>query len=107
MKKQRPGLLIGIICPPDCVESISACLFLETTAIGVRTQHMSRMKLSRKIVAWDSPFGKLMYKVAYSGNQIYGIYPEYESLKACAIENQIPIKMLYTLKPELDLKDII
>lgn len=102
MKKSRPGLLIGVICDKDLVDTVAECLFTETTAIGVRTTAVERRKLERRWVDWKSPYGLLRYKVAFAGEKVYGIYPEYEVFKKVSIETGVPLKELYGLTPIIE-----
>ena len=42
MKKNRPGVMVSVLCPAETVGAIEAILFEETTTLGVRRWPVSR-----------------------------------------------------------------
>ena len=48
MKKNRPGVMLSVLCQAADVEKMEAILFRETTTLGVRRCLVSRSKLQRK-----------------------------------------------------------
>ncbi len=50
MKKNRPGMLVTILCAPPDADRLADLLFTETTTIGVRKHEASRSILPREIV---------------------------------------------------------
>jgi uncharacterized protein (TIGR00299 family) protein len=47
MKKNRPGVGLTIVAPPECRETILHTLFTESTTLGVRLREMERVAVSR------------------------------------------------------------
>ncbi len=54
MKKNRPGLLVTILCEPENVSSLIDLVFRETTTIGIRTYEVRRKTLEREVVTVDN-----------------------------------------------------
>lgn len=72
-------------------------IFKETTTIGIRYRFEGRTELGREFVEIDTKYGRIKAKkVTYNGETY--VYPEYESMKKIAEENNIPLKELYKLE---------
>ncbi len=91
MKKNRPGTMLTVICPPDQVAR-SPILIQETTTIGLRWRIDQRLKTRREITEFATPYGPVRCKVAEIGPGQTVINPEYEDLKRIALEKSIPLK---------------
>jgi len=65
MKKNRPGLLVSILCRPDEREKFLQMIFAETTTIGARSYEVARRALPRVTVRVETQFGPIDVKVAY------------------------------------------
>lgn len=96
MKKNRPAYRLTVTCRKEGMENLQKIIFKETTTIGIRYRFESRMELKREIIEVDTKYGKLKAKKVINGDEVY-IYPEYESMKKIAKENNIPLKELYRL----------
>jgi uncharacterized protein (TIGR00299 family) protein len=92
MKKNRPGTLVTVICPPDMVGEVSDMLMRETTTIGMRWRIDNRIKAQRAIKEIRTTYGTVRIKVARVGDKIINIAPEYEDCKRLAIERDVPLK---------------
>jgi len=92
MKKNRPGTLVTVICPPDMVDEVSDMLMRETTTIGLRWRIDNRIKAQRAIEDIRTPYGAVRIKVARAGDKIINIAPEYEDCKRLAVECDVPLK---------------
>ena len=92
MKKNRPGTLVTVICPPDMVGEVSDMLMRETTTIGLRWRIDNRIKAQRVIKEIRTTYGTVSIKVARVGDKIINIAPEYEDCKRLAIERNVPLK---------------
>jgi uncharacterized protein (TIGR00299 family) protein len=92
MKKNRPGTLVTVICPPDMVGEVSDMLMRETTTIGLRWRIDNRIKAQRVIKEIRTTYGTVRIKVARVGDKIMNISPEYEDCKRLAIERNVPLK---------------
>lgn len=97
MKKNRPSYKLTILCKKGDLSNLQNIIFKETTTIGIRYREEQRIVLPRKSKEIFTKYGKLKVKeITYNGNTY--IYPEYESLKTLAKENNISLKELYKLE---------
>jgi pyridinium-3,5-bisthiocarboxylic acid mononucleotide nickel chelatase len=79
MKKNRPGVLLSILCRSLDSEALTALLFEETTTLGVRSY-----EVERETVRVETPFGAIDVKVARLNGRIVNRMPEYEQCRAAA-----------------------
>lgn len=98
MKKNRPGLGLTIVAPPECRETILATLFTESTTLGVRLQEMERVAVNRWLETIETPYGPLQVKVAEIGGR-RRVLPEYEACRALALKHKLPLLEVYRLIP--------
>src|SRR6266581_817866 len=84
MKKNRPGLLLSVLCRPDEREKFLQMLFAETTTIGARSYEVMRRALARETVRVETPFGSIDVKVASTSNGTVNAMPEFEQCRAAA-----------------------
>ena len=96
MKKGRPAYRLTVACKRENMYQLQNIIFKETTTIGIRYRSEARTELGREIIEIDTKYGKLKAKKVINNGETY-IYPEYESMKKIAEENQIPLKSLYQL----------
>lgn len=97
MKKNRPAYRLTVACRKEDMFRLQNIIFRETTTIGIRYRFESRTELERKIIDIDTKYGKIKAKQVVNNGEEY-IYPEYESMKELAKENNIPLKELYKLE---------
>ena len=94
MKKNRPGLLITILCEPGHASRLIDLVFRETTTIGVRTREARRKTLDRETVAVATPFGEVRMKVSHMNGSVLNATPEYEDCQRIAAERGVPLKQV-------------
>ncbi len=90
MKKNRPGVLVSILCRPDDKEALLELLFEETTTIGARSYEVERRALERETVTVETEFGPVDLKVALVGGCVKGATPEFEQCRAAARKAGVP-----------------
>ena len=90
MKKNRPGILLRVMCRESDKEAMIRAIFKHTTTIGIREQKMQRYILQREIEAIETPLGTIRKKSSYG----YGVEHskwEYEDLRKIAFETGLSI----------------
>lgn len=84
MKKNRPGVLVSILCRRNDAEALRALLFRETTTLGIRCYEVERHALRREFVKIETEFGAIDVKVAYLNGEVRGGEPEFEQCRRAA-----------------------
>ena len=84
MKKNRPGILLSILCRGEERPVLSELLFSETTTLGIRAYEVERRALERKIVTVETQYGPIDVKVAQLNGHIVKAMPEYEQCRQAA-----------------------
>lgn len=92
MKKNRPGVLVSILCQPVDEAALVEILFRETTTLGLRRQMTERRRLPREIREVQTRFGPARVKVAFANGQVLRAVPEYEDCKRLADANGVPLR---------------
>ena len=97
MKKNRPGVRLTVIAPPERLEQLARTIMTESTAIGVRYYPAKRFKLERSIEERETSLGKVRVKVIREGERLVRVAPEYEECRRLATENGIPLIEVYRI----------
>jgi uncharacterized protein (TIGR00299 family) protein len=92
MKKNRPGVLVSILCRPQDRETIYQLLFNETTTLGVRSHEVLRRALPRESLQVQTEFGAISIKVARSQGRVVNATPEYDDCRAAARKFDRPLR---------------
>lgn len=95
MKKGRPGFMLQVITTPGSSLQIKNCIFMETTAIGLRFRREKRMTLPRKAGTVKTSWGPVHVKRVETSAG-YRLYPEYEDCRRMALANKVPLQEIYT-----------
>ncbi|MGH9902400.1 MAG: nickel pincer cofactor biosynthesis protein LarC [Pyrinomonadaceae bacterium] len=94
MKKNRPGVLVSILCAPREREAMFSLLFTETTTLGVRCQEVERRALEREFVRVETEFGPVEVKVGRMDGRAVVATPEYEQCRAAAERANMPLRIV-------------
>jgi uncharacterized protein (TIGR00299 family) protein len=95
MKKNRPGVLLTVLCVDHDADKFSALMLRETTSFGVRRQWMERRKLHRELTTVQTRFGEVRVKLGKLDGQIVQHAPEFESCRRLAEQQGVPVKEIY------------
>jgi uncharacterized protein (TIGR00299 family) protein len=94
-KKNRPGILLSVLCQPRLEQELTSIIFVETTTLGIRRLTLERRCLDRETVNVDTPYGRVRIKVARLGQRIVNLSPEHEDCRRLALEAGEPLKEVY------------
>ncbi|PYJ96934.1 MAG: nickel pincer cofactor biosynthesis protein LarC [Verrucomicrobia bacterium] len=95
MKKNRPGVLLTVLCAAAEADNFSELMLRETSAFGVRRYSTERRKLKREIVKVKTEFGEVTVKVGRLNGKVVQVAPEFESCKKLAEQTGVALKMIY------------
>ena len=91
MKKNRPGVMLSVLCRREQHDALLGCLFRHTTTLGVRELLCPRHSLGRSFREAETPWGAVRVKQAEGWN-VRREKPEYEDLARIARENDLSIR---------------
>ncbi|WP_022668706.1 nickel pincer cofactor biosynthesis protein LarC [Desulfospira joergensenii] len=95
MKKNRPGTRIEVLTKPEDLHRLSDLVLAQTSSIGLRYFPCQRKVLKRELVYAKTSFGRIQVKKVYAPDHSHTLVPEYEVLKAIAMEKNLPLKDVY------------
>ena len=92
MKKNRPGMLLTVLCRSEDSSKLTHLIFTETTTLGVRQREEKRQTLARKWVTVATRWGDVRLKIASLNGTATNYAPEYEDCRRIATERHVPLK---------------
>jgi hypothetical protein len=95
MKKDRPGVLLSVLCEPVDQERLESLLFLETGTLGIRRQTMQRSKRFRAEHRVETVWGPIAGKLGWRTQEQPIFTPEYESCAEVAARHGVPLRVVY------------
>ena len=95
MKKNRPGVLLTILCEPADADTFTELLLTETTAFGVRRTQAERRKLPREMISVKTAFGHVQIKIGRLNGRLLQVAPEYESCRSVAAMSGSTLREVY------------
>jgi len=95
MKKNRPGVLLTVLCAETDADKFSEMMLRETTAFGVRRTLAERRKLRREFETVKTRFGGVRVKLGRLNGRVVQAAPEYESCRKLAERARVPLKEVY------------
>lgn len=94
MKKNRPGMLLSVLCKPEEADKLTRIIFTETTTLGVRRREERRQALARRWENVSTPWGEIRIKIASMNGTITNYAPEYEDCRRVAAQHHVPLKQV-------------
>ncbi len=97
MKKNRPGVVLSLLCVPGDEDAVLEVLFRETTTIGVRREIVERRKLQRETIVVETAYGSIRVKVGRDAarESVYNLAPEYDDCASRADEHGVALKEVH------------
>ena len=90
MKKNRPGILLSVLCRPEDREATVRRLFRHTSTIGIRESTVRRYTLARREEIRETAAGPVRRKIS-EGYGVTRVKDEYEDLARIAREEGISL----------------
>ena len=97
MKKNRPGVLLSVLCGAGDADRFSELILRETSAFGVRRSLWERRKLRREIRVAKTSVGEVEVKLGWLDGRLVQVAPEYESCRKVAELSKLPLREVYDL----------
>jgi uncharacterized protein (TIGR00299 family) protein len=94
MKKNRPGVLLSVLCATGEKEAVMKLLFTETTTLGVRSYEVTRQALPRSVVRVETQYGPIDVKVAHLDGRVVNEMPEFEQCRQAAARANVAVKIV-------------
>lgn len=93
MKKSRTGVGLTVLCNPADAGKFEQLLFAETTTFGIRRHQVSRVKLQRRFVSVNTPYGVIRMKM---GTRAGGekAAPEFEDCRSAALAYGVAVQQV-------------
>ena len=95
MKKNRPGVMLSVLCEESTVTALTDLIFAETSAFGLRVEKVVRLKLARRFAQVSTEFGEVTVKLGLKGERVVQVAPEFESCRAVAEKSGVPLRAVY------------
>jgi len=95
MKKNRPGVLLSVLCAETDADKFTELMLRETSTFGIRRRLAERRKLARELVTVKTKYGDATVKLGRLDGRVVQVAPEYESCKTLAEAAKLPVKEIY------------
>lgn len=92
MKKNRPGVMLSVICEEPRILDLEAIIFRETTTLGIRRYPVSRHKLRRKSVQVETKYGVIRGKLGWIDGRPPAFSPEHDDCARAAATHQVALR---------------
>jgi uncharacterized protein (TIGR00299 family) protein len=95
MKKNRPGVMVTVLCDEDKINALEEILFRETTTLGIRRYPVSRHKLKRQATEVTTAFGTIRGKLGWREDRPPVFSPEHDDCARIATERGVALREIY------------
>lgn len=95
MKKNRPAVMLSVLCEIGHAEPMADIIFRETSAFGLRTEQIVRLKLERRFEKVQTEFGEVIVKLGLKNGEVVQVSPEFESCRAVSLKSSQPLRTIY------------
>lgn len=94
MKKDRPGILLTVLCNVSEESRFSRLILTHTATRGIRIQPCYRRTLDAQFCKISTVYGEITVKIS-TGYGIHKCKPEYEDVAAAARQCKVPFETVY------------
>jgi uncharacterized protein (DUF111 family) len=97
MKKNRPGVMLSVLCREALEADVVRIILNETTTLGMRSQDVRRFEAEREPLEFDSSLGRAAVKVKRLPGEPPRVAPEYEACRSLAEVSGLPLAEVYRI----------
>ncbi len=97
MKKNRPGVMLTVLCRRDQIPTLEEIIFRETTTLGIRRYEVGRHKLRRQAAEVETALGTIRGKLGWLDGRPPTFSPEYEDCARVAAAQGVPLREVYNV----------
>jgi pyridinium-3,5-bisthiocarboxylic acid mononucleotide nickel chelatase len=94
MKKNRPAVLLSVLCRPEDRDRLVELIYTETSTLGVRVREIERECLEREVVTVETKFGPVDVKIGKFNGKVVNVMPEYEPVRELAKKHNVPFRVV-------------
>jgi pyridinium-3,5-bisthiocarboxylic acid mononucleotide nickel chelatase len=95
MKKNRPGVVLSVLCHPADAERLESIVFRETTTLGIRRTTVDRSRLQRTPHQVTTAFGIITGQLVTPPDGSVYFAPEYEACARVAEMHKVPLRVVF------------
>lgn len=93
-KKNRPAVILSVLCRVFDDERMAEMVLTETTSLGIRKRVVDRVICTRESLTVDTSWGPVRCKVKKLGGRVLSVKPEYEDCAHLATEHNVPLEQV-------------
>jgi pyridinium-3,5-bisthiocarboxylic acid mononucleotide nickel chelatase len=97
MKKNRPAIMVSVLCQEAREAEAVRILLRETSTLGVRVRDVGRYEAERDVFEFESSLGPAAVKVKRLPGERPRVAPEYEACRRIALEKSMPLPEVYRI----------
>ena len=110
MKKNRPGVLLTVLCVTEKLTDVEQTILQHSTTLGLRKWQAARTTLPRETCHVTTPWGDVSGVVAQRPGNVLSFAPEYEDCRRLATATGKSLVEIYrvaqqSFDPESDTRD--
>ncbi len=95
MKKNRPAIMLQVLCGNNHLDKMKEIIFSETTTFGIRYYPLEVHRLERRFYTVNSNWGPVTIKEGLAAGKVVQRSPEYEDCKKISKQIGVPLKEVY------------
>jgi uncharacterized protein (TIGR00299 family) protein len=97
MKKNRPGIMLSVLCPAPLEDAVATLLLRETSTLGMRVMPVSRHEAAREAFEFTSSLGPAAVKLKRLPGEPPRVAPEYDACRRLAETHALPLAEVYRI----------
>lgn len=95
MKKDRPGIILTVLCRPADADALESLVFQETGTLGIRRQIVQRSKQARREHVVETVWGPVPGKLGWRAGVRPVFTPEFEACARIAADRGLALREVY------------